>query len=128
MHLRHIIIYVADVPATMEFYEAAFGMQRSFLHEGGDYGEMATGDTRLAFSAHALMLSLGKAIATSPPDRPAYEIALETGDVPAAVARAVAAGAVLVQDAEDMPWGQVTAYVRTPEGTLVELCTAVQAP
>jgi hypothetical protein len=24
-----------------------------------------------------------------------------------------------------MPWGQSLAYVRTPEGTLVELCTPV---
>lgn len=128
MHLRYIIIYVADVPATIDFYEAAFGLARSFVHEGGDYGEMTTGETRLAFSAHTLMQSLGKDIATSPPERAAYELAFETHDVPAALTRAVQAGAVQVQAPQDMPWGQITAYVRTPEGTLVELCTAVQAP
>lgn len=42
-------------------------------------------------------------------------------DVPAAVA----AGAVLLRDAETKPWGQVVAYVRDPDGILIELCTPV---
>jgi len=128
MHLRYIIIYVADVPATIDFYERAFGLNRLFLHEGNDYGELATGDTRLAFSAYALMKSLGKDVVTTPPERPAYELALETDDVAAALARALEAGAGAVQGVEVMPWGQTTAYVRAPEGTLIELCTPVQAP
>jgi catechol 2,3-dioxygenase-like lactoylglutathione lyase family enzyme len=57
MQLRYVILYVADVPATMDFYARAFGLETRFLHEGGDYGEMATGETRLAFSAISLMES-----------------------------------------------------------------------
>jgi lactoylglutathione lyase len=123
MQLRYVILYVADVPATMDFYARAFGLETRFLHEGGDYGEMATGETRLAFSAIALMQSLGKQVATSAPDHPSFELAFTTDDVPAALARATAAGAVLVQDATVMPWGQTLSYVRAPEGTLVEICT-----
>ncbi len=123
MQLTYVILYVADVPATMDFYARAFGLQTRFLHEGGDYGEMATGETRLAFSAIALMQSMGKQVATSAPDRPAFELAFTTDDVPAALDRAVAAGADLVQAATEMPWGQTLSYVRAPEGTLVEICT-----
>ena len=50
MIFRYTILYVDDVPATLDFFERAFGLQRGFLHESGDYGELTTGDTKLAFS------------------------------------------------------------------------------
>jgi lactoylglutathione lyase len=37
------------------------------------------------------------------------------------VQRAVAAGAQLVREPVEKPWGQTVAYVRDPNGTLVEL-------
>lgn len=123
MQLRYIILYVPDVGATMDFYARAFGLDRRFLHDSGDYGEMATGDTRLAFSSIALMQSLGKQVATAAPERSAFELAFATRDVAAALDRALAAGATLVQKATEMPWGQTISYVRAPEGTLVEICT-----
>jgi lactoylglutathione lyase len=123
MQLRYVILYVADVGATMDFYARAFGLELRFLHEGGDYGEMATGETRLAFSSIALMQSLGKQVAIAAPERPSFELAFATDDVPAALDRALSAGAALVQGAMDMPWGQTISYVRAPEGTLVEICT-----
>jgi len=126
MNLRYVIIYVPDVPATIDFYANAFGLEPGFLHDSGTYGEMVTGETRLAFSAISLMQSIGKAVATEPPERPAFEIAFETDDVTAALARALAAGATPVQDVMRMEWGQTTAYVRAPEGTLVEICTPVE--
>jgi uncharacterized glyoxalase superfamily protein PhnB len=107
----------------MDFYARAFGLERRFLHDGGDYGEMATGETRLAFSSIALMQSLGKQVAPAAPERPSFELAFATDDVPVALDRALSAGAALVQGATDMPWGQTISYVRAPEGTLVEICT-----
>ncbi len=123
MQLRYIILYVPDVGAAMDFYARAFGLDLRFLHDGGDYGEMATGETRLAFSSIALMQSLGKQVANTAPERPSFELAFATDDVPAALERALSAGAALVQGATDMPWGQTISYVRAPEGTLVEICT-----
>jgi lactoylglutathione lyase len=123
MQLLYIILYVPDVGAAMDFYARAFGLELRFLHDGGDYGEMATGETRLAFSSIALMQSLGKQVANTAPERPSFELAFATDDVPAALERALSAGAALVQGATDMPWGQTISYVRAPEGTLVEICT-----
>lgn len=128
MIFRYVILYVADVPATLAFYTTAFGLPTGFLHDSGDYGELQSGDTRLAFSSVRLMQALGKDVAATPPALPSFEIAFETDDVPAALARALAAGAELVQDVARMDWGQTTAYVRAPEGTLVEICTPVSAP
>lgn len=125
MIFRYTILYVEDVPATLAFYEQAFGLTRSFLHDAGDFGELATGETKLAFCSVALLRQMGKTVSAKAPDIPSSEIAFETTDVAGALARAVAAGAELVQDVEHMPWGQTTAYVRAPEGTFIEICTAV---
>lgn len=126
MIFRYTIIYVTDVEETLRFFETAFGFQRGLLHESGDYGELSTGTTKLAFSSIALMDRIGKSPAKTPPEHPSYEIAFETDDVAAGLQRALAAGAQLVQDVEEMPWGQTTAYVRLRDGCLVEICTPVQ--
>ncbi len=128
MIFRYTILYVADVKATLDFYSRAFGIKTGFVTEGGDYGELKTGDTRLAFSSVELMKQLGKSPAAADPKRPVFEIAFETDDVPGALKRAVDAGAMLVQDASETPWGQTISYVSDPNGCLVEICTPVPSP
>ena len=128
MIFRYTILYVQDVKATLDLFNAAFGLKTAFLHESGDYGELDTGQTKLAVSSIELMQQLGKSPATKPVTNPSFEIAFETEDVAGALAKAVQAGAEQVQEVQEMPWGQKTAYVRLPEGILVEICTAVHAP
>lgn len=125
MQLAYTILYVQDVSRSLAFYQAAFDLKLRFQHESGDYGELETGTTRLAFSSHALMSQLGKSPARPDAAAPSFEIAFSTADVPAAVARAVGAGATLKQAPQEMPWGQTVAYVIDPDGFLVELCTPV---
>jgi lactoylglutathione lyase len=128
MIFRYTILYVADVAAAMDLFERAFGFTRLFLHEAGDYGELDTGQTKLAFSARSLMESLGKTPVAARVDTPVFELAFETPDVAGALARAVSAGATLVQGATDMPWGQTISYVTVPDGFLIEICSPVQSP
>ena len=127
MKLRYIILYVDDVTAALSFYERAFALARSMLHESGDYGELVTGETKLAFSSMRLMRSLGKSPGLAAAQAPIFEIAFETDDVAGRLKQALEAGATLVQDVEDMPWGQATSYVRDPNGFLVEICSPVYA-
>ncbi|MFV0491435.1 MAG: VOC family protein [Pseudorhodobacter sp.] len=128
MIFRYTILYVDDVTATLDFYERALGLERGFLHEEGDYGELVTGETKLAFSSTALMRQLGKDPGKADPKHPVFELAFETNDVNSALARALAAGATLVQDAREQPWGQTTSYVSDPNGHLIEICSPVQPP
>lgn len=123
MKLGYTILYVDDVRKSLAFYAAAFGLETRFLHPSGDFGELETGSTALAFSSRELIRSLGKNPQPARPEAPCFEIALTTDDVEAALARAVAAGATLKQPAERMPWGQTVAYVADIDGFLVELCT-----
>ena len=126
MNFAYTIVYVADVAASLAFFEAAFGLQRRFLHESGSYGELETGSTALAFVDHATARdSVGRDyVAAAQSSAPlGMEIGLSCADVPAAFARAVQAGASPLKTPTAKPWGQVVAYVRCPDGTLVELCT-----
>ena len=128
MQLGYTIVYVKDVTASLDFFERAFGLGRRFLHESGDYGELATGETKLGFARHAVALSnLGRDyVAADASLRPlGMEIGLVTPDVAAAYGRALGAGATGLAPPVTKPWGQTVAYVRCPDGTLVELCTAM---
>lgn len=128
MKFKYTILYVEDVPASLAFYEQAFDLTRGMLHESGDYGELASGATKLAFSSLRLMRELGKSPGTAAEQKPAFEIAFETDDVAAALQVALTAGAKLVQDVEHMPWGQQTSYVTDLDGFLVEICSPVENP
>ncbi|MEJ6007098.1 VOC family protein [Paucibacter sp. AS339] len=126
MQFAYTIIYVADVPASLKFFEAAFGLKTRFLHESGSYGEVETGATALAFVDHATARdSVGRDyLAAGDSAAPlGMEIGLSTPDVAAAYERALQAGASAVNPPKTKPWGQTVAYLRCPDGTLVELCT-----
>ena len=128
MKFGYTIIYVSDVAATIKFYLDAFGIQARFVHEGGDYAELNTGETTLAFAAHSLgdlNFPDGYSKLTELSRPAGIEIALVTDDVSSAVANAVAAGAKVICEAKVKPWGQTVAYVRAPDGCLIELCTPV---
>jgi lactoylglutathione lyase len=128
MKLGYTIIYVPDVAASLSFFERAFGLSRRFLHESGDYGELETGETTLAFASHELgsMNFPSGFVAASESRKPlGIEIALVTPTVVEAHVKALSAGAAELKAPESKPWGQVISYVRCPDGTLVEICSPV---
>jgi len=126
--LGYVILYVKDVPATMAFYEKAFGLARRFFHDdnGKAYGELETGAARLSFASLALAQDhLKQEVVAASPDKPplGFEIALLTANVPESYAQAIKAGAIPVTEPAVKPWGQTIAYVRDTNGYLIELCT-----
>ena len=124
----YTILYVEDVACSLGFYERALGVERRFLHESGEYGELETGATALAFATHELAASNLPGVydeATANGGRPPFEVCFVTEDVPAAYRRALDAGAPSVSQPQRKPWGQEVAYVRDLEGTLVELASPV---
>lgn len=129
MKLGYTILYVADVPATVAFYERAFTLRRRFVHESNLYAEMETGETVLAFASEAMAEMNGLAIRPNRRTEIAagFEIALVTDDPRAAYETAVAAGAAAIRPPAEKPWGQVVGYVRDPDGCLVEICSPIGA-
>ena len=126
--LGYVILYVEDVAAALAFYQEAFGLTQRFFNDdnGKAYGELETGATRLAFASLELAnANLPHEVVAAAPDKPplGVEIALVTPDVPALVARATRAGATIVAEPTQKPWGQTVAYLRDNHGFLVEICS-----
>jgi lactoylglutathione lyase len=125
----YTILYVEDVTRSLDFYERALGLERRFLHESGDYGELETGATALAFATHGLAASNLPGVydeAAENGGRPPFEVCFVTEDVAGAYERAVGAGADAVTEPQTKPWGQEVAYVRDPDGNLIEIASPVE--
>lgn len=128
MKLGYTILYVESVADTVAFYEKAFGLERGMVTETHEYGELKTGDTKLAFAANTFVKGLTDVPFEEASPRkaaPPLELGLVTDEVEAAFSKAVAAGAVAVKKPERKPWGQMVGYVRDNNGFLVEICSPI---
>ena len=124
MRFGYAIAYVEEPERSVVFWESAFGLKRRFVDESGQYAEMETGATTLAFASNELGRSnLPAGFRRNDPSEPpaGVEIALVAEDVEATFERALEAGAVAVAEPKTKPWGQTVAYVRDPDGVLVEI-------
>jgi lactoylglutathione lyase len=128
MRFGYTILYVRDVASSLDLYEQAFAQRRRFVHDSGQYAELETGATTLAFASRDLAAS------NLPPQfrpaevgapTPAFEVCFVTEDVREAFGRAVEAGAEPVSEPQTKPWGQDVAYVRDADGNLVELASPI---
>jgi lactoylglutathione lyase len=128
MRYGYTIIYVSSVADTLEFYKSAFGFEIKFIHESGTYGELATGETTLAFASHELGDKNldGKYLRTSINDMPfGMELSFITEDVGAEFQKAIACGALPIKKPEAKPWGQIVGYVRAIDGSIIEIATPI---
>lgn len=128
MKFGYIIVYVASVADALTFYKDAFGFETRLLHESGQYGELNTGETVLAFASHAMgEMNLDGHYQKNDLSATPFgvELAFVSDDVASSYAKAVAAGAVSIKEPTTKPWGQVVAYVRSKEGSLIELCSLI---
>lgn len=122
----YTILYVQNVERTLSFYETVFGMKRKFITPDESYGELDTGGTTLSFAQVKLAATNLKNgfDASSPAKKPAaMEIAFTTDKVEVLYDKAIAAGATAEAPATHKSHGQTVAYVRDPDGFLVEICT-----
>ena len=120
----YVVLIVADLDRAVQFYADALGLPLG--HRSGPYAQFATGVTRVAlYERHAMASTLGKqALGAPAPDAPGFELGFKVDDVDAAYAQLLDAGAEPATLPRDRPWGQRTAYVRDPDGHLIELAQA----
>lgn len=114
-------LVVADAMAAIAFYQRAFGAEAQFRMPADDGKRLL--HASVAINGGIVMLSDdfpeyhgGQPRAPKPGGQTPVTIHLEVGDVDAALARAVVAGALVVMPAADMFWGQRFAKLQDPFG------------
>jgi lactoylglutathione lyase len=126
--LSYTILYVQNVTKSIEFYEKAFDFKRKFIAPENSYGELGTGDTTLSFASVELAEANLKNgfIQSSNSNKPfAIEIGITTDNVEKLYDHAIKSGAIAEMPAKYKPQGQTVAYVRDPDGFLIEICTPI---
>lgn len=116
----YVVLIVEDLERALHFYVNVLGLELD--HRSGPYAQLATGATRVAlYERDAMAMTLGRHLTAPDPDAPAFELGFKVDDCDAVYAELVAAGAKPAVTPRDRQWGQRTAYVRDPDGHLVEL-------
>jgi len=114
------IVYVEDAEASLKFFEQAFGFKATYY--GNGYGEVETGgDSKISFADYAVGQSHLSEVGA--PGRVGFELSLVSETVEEDFKRAVAAGAEALKEPEQTPWGQVSSYLRLPDGIVVDLAS-----
>jgi uncharacterized glyoxalase superfamily protein PhnB len=123
------ILYVKDVIKSISFYEKAFDFKRKFIAPNNEYDELITGDATLSFAAISLAKTNlpGGFIEGSPGEKPfEIEIGFTTKEVEEVYDNAIKAGGIAVEKAKTKPWRKIVAYVKDPDGFLIEICTPME--
>lgn len=116
----YVILIVDDLERALRFYTEVLGL--SLGHRSGDYAQLDTGATRLGlYTRNAMAKTLGFSLQPPAHDAPGFEIGFKVPDVDAAYAELVAREVSSVTPPTTRPWGQRIAYIRDPDGHLIEL-------
>jgi lactoylglutathione lyase len=121
------VLYVGNVEASTRFYAGALGLPIRFVHESGEYTELETGGTTLALcDRDGAAQSCGMTFEHPNHQAPTSNITLVCADVATHWAHALHFGAEPISAPAAKPWGQICAYLRDPDGHLIELATAIE--
>jgi lactoylglutathione lyase len=116
----YLILIVEDLDRALGFYVDVLGLRLG--HRSGDYAQLDTGATRLAlYTRSAMAKTLGMSLDPPATNAPGFEVGFKVTNVDAAFNELIARGAQPVVSPTDRFWGQRTAYVRDPDGHLIEL-------
>ncbi len=123
----YVILIVEDLDRALQFYVGVLGLRLG--HRSGDYAQLDTGVTRLGlYTRSAMAKTLGNSLEAPASNAPGFEIGFKVADVNATFGELVARGAAPVAPPTDRFWGQRTAYVRDPDGHLIELAQDLGQP
>lgn len=125
--LDYVILLVDDLDRSVAFYTQVLGLRLG--HRSGDYAQLDTGTTRLGlYTRTAMAQVVGFPLHKPHPEAPGCELGFKVPDVDAAFAELTARGAAAATPPTSRSWGQRTAYVRDPDGHLIELVQDVGKP
>lgn len=141
LELGFVIIYVANVKKTVDFYEKALGLRKRFFVETADggYAEFGTalggagrdaGSVRIIFSSGKEARKLFPEALTEDSQGTPGAVQLRfvhdsAKDVDSVYRAALKGGAKSVSEPSVQPWGITLARFRDPDGMLVSVLTRI---
>ena len=115
------ILEVSDMDAALRFYRDAFGgvLTYSFPPDGGDpvYVSLSVGSS-----------ALGIGFAETPPPPGNVLLWFYVDDVDRVTRQLASAGASVLEEPLDQPWGERTSLVTDPFGTRIRLGAPIAPP
>ena len=118
--IAYVILYVADLDASIAFYRDVLGLPYRFVDAG--YAEFGTDGTRFAlYERRRAEWLTGQPVTPGP----AAEIVLLVDDVDAEAARLESLGTTILTGPADRPWGHRTIHLADPDGFVVELAQEI---
>ncbi len=118
--LDYVVLIVRDLDLALRFYTEMLGLR--LHHRASEYAQIEAGTTRIGlYAREAMEQTLGNELEEPSSRAPSFELGFKVPNVDQAFAELVRLGAPAVTSPTDRPWGQRTAYVRDPDGNLIEL-------
>lgn len=115
------VLYAGDVDRVADFY-VRLGFEEYVRMPGEDgtagFVGLRRGHAELAVVTEASPRALA---GVEPGPGPRHELFVYVDDVDASLGELRAAGAAILREPADMPWGERIAFVRDPEGNIVTL-------
>ena len=124
MNLVSVRIIAGDVSQTVDFYEEVTGIDARWATP--EFAEIVTPACTLAIGSARTATLFGDGTAVPAHNRSVI-VELRVDDVDSEVARLQGAGLSFVQEPTTMPWGNRSALLRDPDGTLVNLFAPLSA-
>ncbi|MEZ0067945.1 lactoylglutathione lyase [Streptacidiphilus sp. MAP12-20] len=123
MELTQIRLLVTDFPAVYRFYRDVLGLTPQFEAEQGPYAKLSPpqGGAAIALQRREQVAALLPDAAELPGDGVRALIALRVDDLDAACAELTRRGGTIAQGPAPMGDRLRVAYLRDPEGNVVEL-------
>lgn len=116
----YVILIVENIETTLKFYTEILGIE--LAHHAGDYVQMDTGSTKLAFYTRSAMSeTIGKELVKPYENMKAFEIGFKVENVDETYEQLLIKGVIGIVAPTTKEWGQRTAYVADPDGNLIEL-------
>lgn len=130
MKLDYLVFYVESIPPILKFYQDAFGFEMKLLHESGEYAELSASEAlTLGFCTHTLAKTLFEGTyqpLSSDQPSPGLQISILVEDVASAYHHAIACGAEGLSPPKVMPWQFEVAFLKDPQGLIVEVCKRLE--
>jgi lactoylglutathione lyase len=115
------VLYAKDVERVADFY-ARLGFEEHFRMPGEDGAAGFIGLRREVAELAVVTEDSPRALAgVEPGPGPRHELFVYVDDVDATLRQLDDAGATVLREPDDMPWGERLAFVRDPEGNVVTL-------